>query len=332
MAQQMTSSNSKLLREKDKTLLLRFPPIYVVVGAYRFLTDSKINRPIWARTRSAFQRAAILALVWACISLPFTRYYVRTFLKSGVIRYKEDAQWFGVNLHTYATWLLVLQQASFILETFIAKELKQARKHAYEALIESRGKGHDFWIPYQEEWRRPPVERAQRSMERIPFLMKANNRWFRIAISKLLLQPLHFIPFLGLVVSAGLSSVTAARTLHRPYFRLKAMSPLEQELFIVERLKEFRMFGFTAALLEKLPLIGIVFSISNQIGAAMWAHDMEKHQRAFRDGRMVPEKVYVSKTAAVAAVNDLPEDFSGGFPTHKGPVKITSKDQVQSIT
>lgn len=89
-----------------------------------------------------------------------------------------------ISLFTYATWLLVLQQVSFILETFIFKELKQARTHAYEALIESRGKGQDFWISYQEEWKRPPIERAQRSMERVPFLMKANNRWFRMALSK----------------------------------------------------------------------------------------------------------------------------------------------------
>jgi hypothetical protein len=34
------------------------------------------------------------------------------------------------------------------------------------------------------------------------------------------------------------------------------------------------VFGFAAALLEALPFIGIVFSISNQVGAAMWAHGM----------------------------------------------------------
>lgn len=88
------------------------------------------------------------------------------------------------SIFTYATWLLVLQQVSFILETFIYRELKQARVHAYDSLIESRGKGKDFWIPYQEEWRVPPIERAQRSMERVPFLMKANNRWIRMAMSK----------------------------------------------------------------------------------------------------------------------------------------------------
>ena len=31
-------------------------------------------------------------------------------------------------------------------------------------------------------------------------------------------------------------------------------------------------FGFTAALLEGLPLVGLIFTVSNRIGAAMWAH------------------------------------------------------------
>jgi len=32
------------------------------------------------------------------------------------------------------------------------------------------------------------------------------------------------------------------------------------------------VFGFAAALLEGLPIIGLIFTISNRIGAAMWAH------------------------------------------------------------
>jgi len=34
------------------------------------------------------------------------------------------------------------------------------------------------------------------------------------------------------------------------------------------------VFGFAAALLETLPFVGLIFSISNQVGAAMWAHGM----------------------------------------------------------
>jgi hypothetical protein len=39
-------------------------------------------------------------------------------------------------------------------------------------------------------------------------------------------------------------------------------------------LKYKEVFGFAAALLEALPFIGLIFSISNQVGAAMWAHGM----------------------------------------------------------
>lgn len=101
---------------------------------------------------------------------------------------------------------------------------------------------------------------------------------------------------------------------------------MQEELFIVEHLIEFRSFGFIAALLERIPIIGIVFSISNRIGAAMWAHDLEKQQHAFAEGQVKPTKVYESKTAAAAAQADLPDEFAGAFPTHKGPVKITAKD------
>jgi hypothetical protein len=31
-------------------------------------------------------------------------------------------------------------------------------------------------------------------------------------------------------------------------------------------------FGFAAALLEGLPVVGLAFTLSNKIGAAMWAH------------------------------------------------------------
>ena len=39
-------------------------------------------------------------------------------------------------------------------------------------------------------------------------------------------------------------------------------------------LEYYAVFGFAAALLEALPFIGLIFSISNQVGAAMWAHGM----------------------------------------------------------
>lgn len=66
-------------------------------------------------------------------------------------------------------------------------------------------------------------------------------------------------------------------------------------------------FGFAAALVESIPIVGLLFTISNRIGAAMWAHgklchavptpscqwakfqsDLEKRQHAFAAGELTP--------------------------------------------
>jgi hypothetical protein len=75
-------------------------------------------------------------------------------------------------------------------------------------------------------------------------------------------------------------------------------------IFMEERKWDYRAFGFTAALVESIPLAGLIFSISNRIGAAMWAHgmdvvlslrplpdfleDLEKRQHLFLSGELKP--------------------------------------------
>ncbi|KAL9716764.1 hypothetical protein Ac2012v2_001215 [Leucoagaricus gongylophorus] len=48
----------------------------------------------------------------------------------------------------------------------------------------------------------------------------------------------------------------------------------------------FTVFGFVAALLEGIPIFGLVFMISNRVGAAMWAHDLEKRQHYIAEERL----------------------------------------------
>ena len=76
------------------------------------------------------------------------------------------------------------------------------------------------------------------------------------------------------------------------YYTAKSMTPEQIATFVEERKWDYRgtsspllaasflahlkamttAFGFTAALVERLPIVGLVFSVSNRIGAAMWAH------------------------------------------------------------
>ncbi|GAA5931605.1 hypothetical protein JCM1841_004725 [Sporobolomyces salmonicolor] len=310
--------------------LLPFPPSYCIVGAYRLATDPNLYRPIWKRSSRSLKRALVLAIPYAILAFPLTRLYVTFILSRSPLspRNIHDAALLGVSPVKYTTWALVLGQVSMLVEWLLGRELKKSREEVYEQTVRSRGKASDFWQPYVEEWAVPPIDRAKRSSERQSFYVRLASPLVRIVLLRVLLTPLSFIPGLSLCVISALRSLTLARYLHKPYFAAKKMTPFQTDLWIVERQAEYRLFGFVASLLERIPLFGLIFSISNRIGSAMWAFDLEKQQHRYSSGELKPAKVYESKTAALAEMQeaaDLPDEVLhgiGGFPAHKGPVRI----------
>ena len=104
------------------------------------------------------------------------------------------------------------------------------------------------------------------------------------------------------------------------------MTPHQVAIFIEERkwdyrcnssfylyqrfsLMYFSVFGFAAALLESIPVVGLIFTISNRVGAAMWAHgtslsvyecnlsliallDLEKKQHFIASERLAGREAY----------------------------------------
>lgn len=127
-----------------------------------------------------------------------------------------------------------------------------------------------------------------------------------------LLIPLHFVPFLNTIVSSFLASLTLSERLLEPYFGAKKMTELEVAIFVTERERELRLLGFVGCVLETFPLLGIILSISNRVGVAMYAHDLEKRQELFRVGKLKPVGAYQSRTQAIEL--DLPKDAIGNFP------------------
>ena len=87
-----------------------------------------------------------------------------------------------------------------------------------------------------------------------------------------LLLPFNFYPGIGIAISAWFKALGTAHNLHRQYFTAKRMTDEQIAVFMEERKWDYRAFGFAAALLEGLPIIGLVFTVSNRVGAAMWAH------------------------------------------------------------
>ena len=47
---------------------LAFPPIYVLVGAYRLATDKSLYVPMWQKCKHGFVRGAIVGVAWVRVS------------------------------------------------------------------------------------------------------------------------------------------------------------------------------------------------------------------------------------------------------------------------
>ncbi|KAG8904551.1 hypothetical protein FRB99_001591 [Tulasnella sp. 403] len=210
-----------------------------------------------------------------------------------------------IPLATYATLIFMSSQVTSIIQFFLSRNLNIARTRAWDQVVASRGKSPDFWGPYVEEWEKPPqVQLGGWDWERWV------GGWIaRYIIRNVLIAPISlFVPFAGIPISAALKSISTSRTLHAPYFVAKKMTPMEIAVYMEERKVDYYAFGFTAALLEmgesSSPIVGLFFSISNRIGAAMWAFDLEKRQHLFRTGQKKPKQprtVNLSKPSACAS-------------------------------
>ncbi|KAG6844148.1 hypothetical protein H0H87_009391 [Tephrocybe sp. NHM501043] len=170
-----------------------------------------------------------------------------------------------------AAVLLLGSQITNILRFFLARNINIARDRAWNQTVISRGKGVDFWQPYVEEWDMPPVVLSEPKWE--IFVKRWFGGWIGLFIvRRVILLPFNFYPFMGILVSAAFKALRTARNLHRPYFESKKMTEQQIAVFMEERKWDYRQFGFAAALLEGLPIVGLIFTISNRVGAAMWAH------------------------------------------------------------
>ncbi|THV07780.1 hypothetical protein K435DRAFT_708803 [Dendrothele bispora CBS 962.96] len=265
---------------------LQFPPSYVVVGVYRLFTDKSLFAPAWQKCKNGTIRGATVGAVWTFFTFGIQRKFIEVFLSNSprvtglstetIFGYKPP-----FSVHTYAAALLVGSQVTYILRFFLARNINIARDRVWDQTVASRGKGPDFWRPYVEEWEHPPKPPAPEWTDNL------FQSWFGLfVVKRILLLPFNFYPLVGIVVSAWFKGLGTARALHRRYFQAKNMTREQIDVFMEERKWDYRAFGFTAALLEGLPIIGLVFNISNRVGAAMWAHDLEKRQHFIAEKRL----------------------------------------------
>ncbi|EOQ99513.1 hypothetical protein E3P89_03238 [Wallemia ichthyophaga] len=263
---------------------LFFPPLYCPVGIYRLLSDSHVRSPIYSLCRKGLATGLITASVYVLVTYPIQNRLLSIYLS---LFYSTPSS------HRFSTLMLVSTQFTAILQFFINKRIAQSRRLAYSLTIQSRAKENAFWGKYVEEFnlntpagrslQNEALKQAKTRKSGWSGLVEGRKRSKALALLiKLLLLPVDVIPLVGIVIGATLRSVALTRRLLKPYFAAKNMSKYQREVFIQQRSFELRSFGFAAALLERTPFVGLLFSISTPIAAAMMAVDFEKRQNSLR--------------------------------------------------
>lgn len=100
---------------------------------------------------------------------------------------------------------------------------------------------------------------------------------FRQIIEFVLVLPLNLIPVIGVPLFLFLTGYRAGPLLQWRYFKLKGFTKADRNAFI--RVKDHRWkytwFGFTALLLQLIPVLSLLFLFTTAAGSALWAADME---------------------------------------------------------
>ncbi|KAH9033547.1 hypothetical protein EDB85DRAFT_1864366, partial [Lactarius pseudohatsudake] len=168
---------------------------------------------------------------------------------------------------------------AFILRFLPSPNLRIAPERAWDNTIASRGR-----VQHSGTLR---LFRIFDECDVSPVAMSWDSAFYwcngYIFIRKVIQIRMHVLPVGGLFVTAVFKALDTARYLHKSYFQAKKMTKEQITVFVAEHKWDYRLFGFAAALLETLPFVGLIFSVSNRIGAAMWAHDLEKRQHWFSE-------------------------------------------------
>ncbi|KAE9402694.1 hypothetical protein BT96DRAFT_1017440 [Gymnopus androsaceus JB14] len=315
---------------KRSTHRLQFPPSYVLVGVYRLCTDRNLYVPAWQKCQHGTVRGLGVGLVWAFFTFGIQKKVIEIFLANSprVTGLATDTM-FGYpmpfNVHTCACTSVTptrgterccpLQMQPFSScpnkplsssASFSTRNIRIARDRAWNQTVLSRGKGESFWQPYVEESELEAEGESQHSKRKLEV---HPARWYdSLVLSVLrsvLLLPFNFYPIVGILISAWFKGMATSRMLHRRYFEAKKMTPPQVAAFMEEHKWDYRAFGFTAALLEGIPIIGLAFTISNRVGAAMWAFDLEKRQHYIAEKKqMEKEKHFMEKEGSKIMCSD----------------------------
>ncbi|TCD69159.1 hypothetical protein EIP91_008636 [Steccherinum ochraceum] len=94
-------------------------------------------------------------------------------------------------------------------------------------------------------------------------------------VKYLITLPLNLVPVIGTVAFLFVNGQRGGPGWHTRYFQLKGWDKQQRLRFVEKRKPEYTAFGMATMLFTFVPLVGLIFTFTNTVGAALWAADIE---------------------------------------------------------
>ncbi|KAI8827214.1 uncharacterized protein EV422DRAFT_483138, partial [Fimicolochytrium jonesii] len=108
-------------------------------------------------------------------------------------------------------------------------------------------------------------------------IRKRMDRFSPAAMLQFLMTlPLTFIPVIGPVSFFVINGKKMGASFHTRYFALKGWNAQQVEQFQKSRGPAYTAFGVVALALQLIPVVGVFFTATSTVGAAIWAADLER--------------------------------------------------------
>jgi len=122
-----------------------------------------------------------------------------------------------------------------------------------------------------------PMKRAAKKQQKpTKYLSKILTEDEHPILHYLLTLPLNFVPVVGNAMFCFLNSFPTAISLHHYYYtEMKGLSSEEFSAVVHAKKAQYQSFGFVASAFSLIPGLDIMLVLTNAVGAALWAADME---------------------------------------------------------
>ncbi|KAI0339643.1 hypothetical protein BDW22DRAFT_1399884 [Trametopsis cervina] len=165
--------------------------------------------------------------------------------------------------------LFLLGAESIFLLTFLAKPLflEPTLQFVFDATLTAQG---------QNQLVRDGKTRFARSGDKASALIRPLQALSRDGIVRYLITlPMNLFPVVGTVAFLFINGHRAGPGWHARYFQLKGFNSTQRKEFVDKRRPEYTAFGVGALLFSFVPIVGLIFTFTNTVGAALWAADLE---------------------------------------------------------